>query len=150
MAAPQKKPIPDIICRRFNLPDMSEMGLWLFKRLESRYPTAPDSTFSGWLRGAMESNEYHFVRTDNAVGLAQIYRLPLDPQAHLTEVFVLVKDQDALPEGAEIYRAFKRWGESMGADEIIVERQTDVPREMIREALGKVWVRETFFCKMGK
>jgi hypothetical protein len=78
------------------------------------------------------------------------YRTPLDPQPHLTEVFVFVKDQDALPEGVEIYRAFGRWGESMGADELTVERQTDVPRELIREALGRVWVRDAFFAKLGK
>lgn len=145
-----------IAARRFGLADLSEMGAWLLWRLKDRYPHLDERNLAGWLRGMIDSNEYLFVRTRNAVALAQIQHRALDPLPIVDELFVLAKGRDsdgvvekgALAEAAELYGEFLRWARSLGATEIAIERYTDVPRDQIKERLGRVWVREVPFAKV--
>ena len=144
---------------RFGLGDFQELGEWLLWRLKDRYPQVNASTLSGWLRGEMVNNEVMFIRLGNAVGMASIgHKSLLDPRPVIEEIFVLVKGRDAdaviekahLAEGARLYEEFKRWGETLGASELLVERMSDVPRDMIKAALGRVFAREVVFTKLGK
>lgn len=143
--------------RRFALADLSELGAWLLWRLRDRYPHIEERSFAGWLRTLIDSNEHLFVRSRHAVALAQIIHRPLEVYPVIDELFVLAKGRDsdgviekaALYEAAEMYDEFKRWATMLGASEIVIERFTDVPRDMIKERLGRCWVRETTYTKVG-
>ena len=144
---------------RFSPGDFQELGEWLLWRLKDRFPHVTQSMLAGWLRGEMVNNEVMFLRLGNAVGLASIgHKNIMDPRPIIEEIFVLIKGRDAdaviekahLAEGARLYEEFKRWGETIGASEMLVERMSDVPREMIKAALGRVWAREVVFTKLGK
>ncbi len=140
---------------RFNMGDLAKYGEWLLWRLKEKYPLG-DRNLASWLGSLMVTSEIMFIRTERAVGVAQLLRRRLEPQPYVEEVFVLCKGRDsdgiiepaAHEEGVLIYGEFKRWGESNGASEWIVERWTDVPREMIKGKLGRLWLRESTYTKL--
>lgn len=144
---------------RFGPADFQDLGEWLLWRLKDRFPQIHQSMVAGWLKGSMDSNEIMFLRFGRAVGMASIgHKNLLDPRPVIEEIFVLVKGRDtdgviekpAFEEGARLYGEFKRWGETLGASEMLVERMSDVPRDLIKLALGRVWAREVVFTKLGK
>lgn len=143
---------------RTSMPDLAQHADWLLWRLKDRYPHLEAKMLMGWLRGAIEDNESMFIRCGRAIGLAQIKQHPLDAHKIVEEVFVLVRgrdtdgviEKDAIAEGASLYGAFKSWADRLGAAEIIVERNSDVPRELIKEALGRIFIREIVYAKTVK
>jgi len=139
---------PDVNVRRFGLADMEPMGMWLFERLVKHFPHLTDRIFSGWVRSLMNSNDMLFLRTNDAVCLAQLSRWPLDPVPYLEEVFVLCRN-DALEEGAALYSAMYSWAKGAGATEMVVDRFSDVPRDMIVKAIGKVTDYDLAIVRVG-
>jgi len=151
MALAKLQPRPETqvpVVSRFNMPDLLKRANWLVERLGTRFPHLNERSLIGFLRGCLESNDFNFVQTRNAVGLAQITRRPLDVQPIVEEVFVLTYG-DAIGEGAAIYDEFRRWASVIGATEVIVDRFTDVPRETIKNTLGRLLSRETIFVKVA-
>jgi hypothetical protein len=144
--------LPPIIVTRFVMPDMQKYGQWLLDALREKWPLDERNIYS-FLRGCMESREFFFVKTDHAVGLAQITHSPLSAVADVTEIFVKVEDRRRLEyvrEGAGLYGEFRRWAKSMSARELIVERFTDVPTGLIADALGHVESREVSYLRLGE
>jgi hypothetical protein len=141
---------------RFTTGDLAKYGEWLLWRLKERYPQLAERNAASWLGSLTNTNDTMFLRTASAVGVAQLLRRRLDPQPFVEEVFVLCKgrdsdgaiEQSAYAEGALIYAEFKRWGEGHGASELVVERWSDVPREMIKATLGKLYLRESAYVKI--
>lgn len=123
--------------RRFSLADLESMGVTLQNRLRERYPHLTDKMFVGWIRGAMESNEHVFVRTEHAVGLASLIRDNLAIQNKVREVFVFC-DEENTTEGKQIYSQIKAWATHLGATEVTVGTFSDVPVKMIEEVFGKL------------
>ena len=134
---------------RVSMPDLDAWGPWLLKRLKHRFPHLSDRMFHGWLRGCMESNEFLFVRSTNAIGLAQVVRSPLQPMADVMEVFVLLKEEQ-IAEGVAIYDEFRRWTLNMGARDLIVDNFTDVPKEVIQANLGRLYNRVLPFIRLNQ
>lgn len=129
--------------RRFQDPDLDRHGLWLVPRLLASFPHMNQRELLGWIRGIIASNEFLFLFQDHAVGLAQAMRIsPLRPDVMVHEWFVFVEDKENkehLAEGAMFYGDMKRWATQQGARTIIVEELSDVPHEMIKEQLGRLF-----------
>lgn len=137
--------------RRVFIPDLQKVGLWLLPRLRETYPEYGDQEFLTWLRGCAMSDTFLFVQTDHAVALAQTQRDALCRKPTAKEVFVLCDghagDED---EGSYLYTVMARWAREIGADEMWIEECTDVPREMIRARLGKLYSRDTMFISIDE
>ena len=128
--------------RRFGLPDLEELGLWLVGRLKERYGAIDDRNAIGWLRGAMETNEFMFIRTGDCVGLAQISRRPLDPIPFVEEVFVLCRREEDEDKALGLYDRFATWAKQLGSVEMLVGNFSDVHKEKVAKHFGRVAARQ--------
>ena len=133
---------------KFNAPDLSDMGLWMLNRLSQKAPHLNDRNFVGWLRNCMESNEFMFIRSQNAVGLAQRVSDVFDPVPRVVELFVWVRDREKMGEAATIYAEFQRWAVSLGSKEMLIERDTDAPLEMLKAHFGTLYERMITVAKL--
>jgi hypothetical protein len=164
--APVLPPIDlNVRTRRFELGDLTTLGIWLISRLRERYPHLDERTIAGFLRGLITSNEHLFLATidehgkpTGVVGLAQMVRDSLDPVPWIREIFVLAQEVEnrnlAVEEGPAIYAAIDRWAKTVGAKEIEVEtimKLHDVPREAIKAAIPyAMYARERTVFKIGE
>ena len=139
---------PPVPVSRVAMPDLDFWGPWLLHRLRHRFSHLNDRMFAGWVRSCMESNEFLFVRSAHAIGLAQIIRSPLQPVADVLEVFVLIRDGD-VAEGVALYDEFRRWTLNMGARDLIVDQFSDVPKEVIQANLGRLYSRVLPFVRIN-
>jgi hypothetical protein len=96
----------------------------------------------------MESNEFLFLYQDHAVALATAARPhPLAPKPVVQEIFVLAeKEHEA--EAAVMYDEFARWARGLGIDTVVVEEMSDVPHDMIKEKLGRIFTRQQQFARL--
>ncbi len=134
--------------RRFGMADLNDMGPWLIDRLQKKFPHLHTRMLSGWLSGAMGSNEFLFLRTDNACGMAALINEPMSAAPVIREVFVLSRNGD-LNEASAFYPAFRRWAKQIGASDMVIEQFSDVPHEIVRDVVGsRVLVRETMFVRV--
>ena len=148
-STPPKKADEVIISRKFNDPDLSDMGIWMLGRLSARAPHLNDRNFVGFLRNCMLSSEYLFIRTNNAVGLAQRVTESFDPIPKVQEHFVWVRDRAKhIPEALVIYDEFHRWAVSLGSNVMIIEEDTDVSLDDLKKHLGNLYERVTTICKL--
>lgn len=137
---------PYVRVRPMTRPDLSDKAPFLCRRLREHYPALQDRQTYGWLQACCGNNEYFFVRSDRAYALAHMYRDFLDNRPSVREIFVLAETDDskhpknsdaekyqgeqnaiALIEAAELYAAMIRWCQAIGADELIVDKLSDVP-----------------------
>ncbi len=123
--------------RRVALSDLEQMWPWLLARLQEKFPRATPSSVKGWLRSCMDSREYWFVRTDHAVALARLARLPLEPDPVAIEEFVLAREGQE-EAAATLYVGMARWAELADASRLEVARCTDVATADIGLKLGKL------------
>ena len=134
--------------RRVARHDLMEKGQWLCKRLKERWPHLQNGSLLGWLINCCDSNEYLFIRTDKAFLLAQMQKEFVEPYPWVKELFVLAETSDAkwpkdsdgetfqsqenasaVHQAAVLYEDLLRWAEKIGANEIIVDKFSDVPLE---------------------
>jgi hypothetical protein len=142
----QEAPPPNI--RRFSMGDLSTHGAWLLKRLLNAYPQLNEKYVAGWLRGMLDSNEYLFICTESAVALFQTLSVhSLENKPWIWERFVFCKEGYVM-DGAECYKRCHEWAKSMGVEQIIVEQLSDVPHEVIKEALGRLYTRQQIFARV--
>jgi hypothetical protein len=132
--------------RRFTVADLTLHGLWMIKRLLKAYPQQTDRSIAGWLR-SLDGNDSLFLATDSAVGLFQVTKLnSLAAKPVVLERFVFAMEGHET-EAVEFYGEAERWAKTMGVEEIIVEAMTDVPHEMIKEKLGRLYIRQQTFAR---
>lgn len=134
--------------RRVARHDLMDKGPWLCKRLKEHWPHLQDRQILGWLQLCCDSNEYLFIRTDKAFLLAQMYREFVEPYPWVKEMFCLAEmvegnpakgsdaeswqneqNASALHQAAILYEDLLRWAQTIGANEIIIDKFTDVPLE---------------------
>jgi len=116
---PQAEEAQEVVTvRRFGLPDLQTHGLWLYEKLKKRFPHVAQSDLTAWIRGAIETNQFFFICTDRAVGMAQSNHRPLEPVPFVDVVFVESLDDTDRSHEPAIYRDMTRWGKSMGAGEL--------------------------------
>lgn len=129
--------------RRFELADLSKHGPWLMKRFGSAFPDMTEKAIAGYLSQLVFNNEHLFLYQDNAVALAQLVHSPgIRTLKVLQERFVWVKDRDdkqQLLDAADFYEHFKIWAKRQDIERIIVCENTDVPKSMIENHLGRLF-----------
>lgn len=151
-AAPAPVPLFNTATRRFDIPDLDRHGLWLLPRLKQKYPHLNDRGILSWIRNIVFVNDWHFICQDTGVALAQcISAHTLSPKPIIHEHFVWVQDKTneaQIKAAAMFYEDFKRWAGHVDAGVMIIEEDTDVPHEIIKEKLGRVFVREQKFARL--
>ena len=138
--------------RKFDTADLSEHGAWLLPRLMQAYPHLNERAAATFLQTIMYNNDYCFLYQRTGVALAQVMSAhTLDPKAVIYERFVWVRDREdkeQLKLAAEFYEEFHRWAKLQATDVIIVEENSDVPHDMIKEKLGRIFSRQQQFAKL--
>ena len=138
--------------RRFEVADLNTHGAWLLPRLQQAFPHLHEQNIAGWLRGIVYSNEYQFLFLPQGVCLAQLLSgHMLNPKPMVREIFVWVQDRenkDQIAQAAEFYLHMHVWATHLGAEHMIVEERSDVPHEMIKEKLGRIFIRQEQFAKV--
>ncbi len=144
------KVIPFI--RRFDTADFSVHGNWVVPRMLQAFPHMNERGIATFLQNIIYNNEYQFLYSDEGVALAQVQSAtPLDPRVVVTEKFVWVKDsqdKDMQVRAAEFYAHIRRWAESLSAQVIIVEENSDVTHDAIKEKLGRIFTRQQQFARV--
>jgi hypothetical protein len=139
--------------RRFQVPDLDRHQGWLLPRFKAAYPQVTDRERAGWLRGIIYQNEYLFLFQDSCVALFQVMRgHTLAPQAVIMEHFVWCEDKDNAEhqaQAANFYSEVQTWAKHQGAGTIIVEINSDVPHDMIKERLGRLFTRQEIFARLN-
>lgn len=137
--------------RRFQLPDLTTHGAWVLPRLEQAF-TMNERMAATWLRSLIYSNEALFLFNLDCVALAQVETVnTLQPKPVVRERFVWCRDQadkEQQKQAAQFYDLFRDWAKHQGAEIMIVEELTDVPHELIRARLGRVFTREQKFARI--
>ncbi len=151
-ALPQLPVRPAPAIRRFEIPDLARHGGWLMKRLIATYPYLSDRELQGWLRGLIYNPECLFLYQDNSVALAQVVlNYTLTPKPVIYERFVFAEDKANsahVEQAAEFYAEFERWAKNKSVDTILVEELTDVPHDLIKKHLGRLFTRQQTFARV--
>jgi len=133
---------------RFSLADFSRHGGWMIPRLTTALDMH-ELHVAGWLRSLLESKEYLFLCQDHGVALAELtYSGGIANKAAVRERFVLAESEKYQREASGFYDEFARWAKTLGADMLIVEEQTDVPHDLIKERLGRLFTRQQVFARL--
>ena len=131
------------LVRRFEPADLSKHGPWLLKRFAMVFPDLPEKYVAGYLSGLIFDNEHAFFYQDHAVALAQLVHSPgIKTVKVVQERFVWVEDiknKDQLENAAGFYAHIKLWGVRQGAERIIVCENSDVPKPLIEQWLGRLF-----------
>lgn len=150
-AAAQRVGVELPAIRRFDLGDLSRHGAWLVPRLVAALEL-PEQRLGAWLRGMVDTNEHLFLTQDHSVALAEMQRANgLADKPIVRERFVLVEDienVEHIREAAGFYDEFRRWAKNLGAEIILVEELSNVPLEMIKEKLGRIFTRTQQFARV--
>lgn len=140
------------IVRRFEMPDLDRHAKWLLPRLGKAFPKLDERRAAGFLSSMVYNNEHMFLYQPHAVGLAQLVAdTTLASGPMIYERFVWAEDpqnKDQIAAAANFYSHFARWGKHMSVEVMIVEELTDVPHEMVREKLGRVFNRQQQFVRL--
>ena len=144
------KPAP----RRFELPDLSQHGQWVLKRLLTVYKHLNEQQLAGWLRGVVYSNEFLFLYLPRGIALFQVERAhTLNPAPIIRQHFVWVQnpaDQEQVVAASEFYSKVMTWAKQQSASTIVgIDLNSDVPQEMVKDKCEKrVFTREEKFVRL--
>lgn len=145
MAEPALKiePRDPVPVRRFEVADLSRHGPWLMKRFATKFPDLDERQIGGYLRGLTAANGSMFLYQDNAVALAEVvFSAGIKRVMMVQERFVWVEDRtdkDQLEDAADLYDHMKTWAKGLGAERIIVCEDSDVPKTLIEQRLGRLF-----------
>ena len=138
--------------RRFEMADLTAHGKWLLPRLQLSFPLMTERGGGSWLQSIIYSNEYLFLFAEHACALAQVISAhTLQPKPMVFERFVWVENKDdpqQIADAAQFYTHFHVWAQHLGCDVMIVEELTDVPHDMIKEKIGRIFIRQQSFAKV--
>jgi hypothetical protein len=127
--------------QRFSQSNLTDKAGWILRRLVAKYPNRNEQGWANQLRFMCGRNDCLFVVQSHSVALAEVVQTDtLSAKRVVYERFVWCEDRQSpnqVEAAAEFYTEFVRWANSMGIDEIVIDRDTDVPLEMIRATLRK-------------
>lgn len=137
--------------RRFELPDMDRHAKWFMPRFLKEFPHLNERSAIGFLRGIIYSNEFLFLFQEKGIALAQMMSSGgLEAEAIVWERFVWIEypeDVGQQQAAAFFYPRFAEWAKRMGVGVIHVECKTDVPHEMIKARVGRVFETSQKFIR---
>jgi hypothetical protein len=138
--------------RRFELPDIDQHGRWFLPRFLKEFPHLNERSAIGFLRGILYSNEFLFLFQEKAVALFQaVGSGGLEAEGIIWERFVWLEDPTSVEQqraAASFYARALKWAHSAGIDVVHVECKTDVPRELIKSAAGRVFETAQAFLRV--
>jgi len=138
--------------RHFDTADLTTHGPWLLPRMVKTFSHMNDRAAASFLQTINYHNEWLFLYQAHGVALAQVmaaHTLQGRPVVHERFVWVEDKeDKEQVKQAAEFYVEFLRWAKSLSAEAIIVEENTDVPHELIKEKLGRIFTRQQQFARV--
>jgi len=138
--------------QRFSQSDLTDKCGWILKRLVAKYPNKDERGWANWLRAMCDRNDCLFLSQPHGVALAEVVQVgTLDAKRVVHERFVWCEDRqnpNQVEAAANFYDEFHRWTASLGIDELVIAKDTDVPVEMIRAKLGKIHLTETRHVKV--
>jgi len=138
--------------RKFDTADLSLHGKWIVPRMMQAYPHMNERGVASFLQTINYNNEYLLLFADTGVALAQVMSAhTLDAKPIVHERFVWVEnreDKEQIKQAAEFYVHFYRWAKSLGTEVIIVEENSDVPHELVKEKLGRIFTRQQQFARV--
>lgn len=144
--------VPLSTIRRFDTADLTTHAAWVLPRMMKAFPHLSERGIAGFLQTILYNNEYRIMCNDHGIALSQVMSAhSLDASAVVYERFVWVEnpeDKDQIRAAAEFYVEFGRWAKTLGAGVIIVEENTDVPHDMIKEKLGRIFTRQQQFARV--
>lgn len=148
-------PTPQVLfaeVRRFDLPDIDRHGSWFLPRFLKEYPHVNERAAIGFIKAVLYDNEYLFLFQEKAVALFQaVGSGGLEPAGIVWERFVWLQDpNDASQQqaAAQFYVRALKWAQQKGIDVVHVEVSTDVPRETIKSAAGRVFETQQYFLRV--
>lgn len=134
--------------RRFEIADLNRHGGWIMERLQKVRPSLSAIQLNAWLKGVIYSNEFLFLYQEHGCALAQTVREEtLENKPVIRERFVFAEEGHA-ESAAEFYSEFLQWAKNQGVTTIIVEEMTDVPHDLIKEKLGRLFERKQVFARL--
>lgn len=140
--------------RRFERPDIDKHAEWFIPRLLKAFPHLNERSAYTWLLNILTSNEFLFLYMDNGIALAQAVQYGLRAEAVVEEQFVWVedpRDNDQLANAAYFYSNFYEWAKRKGLSVLIVEENSDVNHDLVREKLGKrLFERKQIYAKVER
>lgn len=143
-------PIP--FTRRFERPDIDRHAAWFIPRLLKTYPHLTDRSAYTWLLNILDSNEMMFLFQENGIALAQCIQYGLRAESIIEEQFVWVADPKNdvhIAEAAHFYPHFYEWAKRKGLSTVVVEENSDVPHEFVKEKLGRrLFERKVIFARV--
>lgn len=155
MAEPALKLVEEMpapVIRRFSSADLSKHGAWVLPRMLQAFKHMSERSAASFLQTIEFNNEYLFLYHEHGVALAQVMSAhALDGSNVIYERFVWVKDKDdkeQLKHAANFYIELQKWAKSQSVEVIIVEENTDVPHDMIKEKLGRIFSRAQQFARV--
>lgn len=154
MNAPALKVVemPAPIIRKFDTADLSVHGQWIVPRMMQAFPHFNERAVASFLQTINYNNEYLMLFADTGVALAQVLSAhTLDAKPIIYERFVWVQDRenkDQIKHATEFYTEFYRWGKRLGVEVMIVEENSDVPHELVKEKLGRIFTRQQQFARL--
>lgn len=127
--------------RRFERPDIDKHAAWLFPRMMKTYAHMYEPrNVQTFILNVLPSNEFVFLYQDHAVALAQIVRLGISPDPVVEELFVWCEDPtdvEQQKDAAHFYAHFTELAKRKQIATVIVDQNTDVPRNLIADVTGK-------------
>lgn len=134
---------------RVSIADIADLSTWLLDRIYDKHPHATPQMILSWLRACMDANGMWFVRSANACALAELVRVPLEPQPIVMEHFVLARTHMDVYEAADLYPAMASWGAHQNASTLHWERHSDVPRGQFQKRCGGFRQKSFPFIHLG-
>lgn len=139
---------PPPVTRRFEIADLNKHGGWIIRRLQKARPSLSDPQIMQWLKSMIYSNEHLFLYQEHGCALAQTVREEtLAGTPVVKERFVFAEEGHA-DAAAEFYGQFLQWAKNQGVTTIVVEEMTDVPHDLIKEKLGRLFERKQVFARL--
>lgn len=124
----------------FTAADIPVWGEWLLARIQERWPQWERASLHGRLMGFASSNQFLFVKTGEAVGLAAIAHEPMDSTPFVREVFLFITNPDANKDALKIITEFKRWSQTIRAKRLDLWIASDLARdEVVRHVKGEIY-----------
>jgi hypothetical protein len=134
--------------RRVALSDLSQIGSWLITRLQQRHTSATPAMILSWLRSCTMDNDVWFVRMGEAIGMAMVRRVALEPHPIVSEIFMLAPEGDEA-DAADLYPYLKTWAQSVGAARMELLVYSDATRVQVQYRIGRVDNRNTHSQTLG-
>lgn len=103
-------PPPPPVVRRVTPTDFEQTAGWVIPMIQEDFGGPSSMLVYRWMRSWATDNQFSFVCTDNAVGLAMLANDPLVPVPTVQEIFLYVRPgRQYKHEGLEIYKHFAAW-----------------------------------------